>query len=144
MSRNTLFIEDVLGAGWENEVGEDARIEPRVSTVRGLTPARYMQLWGLFPSEPGTDVLFCLGQGFGVAETAAMVGLSPRQVKNAIQGFLAMARAAFSQPTFLPPPTPPAAGSLHIEKRPRSRRGRPPKGRKSLPAPAQMQIGLPF
>jgi hypothetical protein len=143
MSRNTLFIEDVLGAGWENEVGEDARIEPREPVVRGLTPSRYMQLWGLFPDEPHNDILYCLGQGFDVARTAEMVGLSPRQVKNSITTFLSMAKAAFSQPSFLPPPRP-VASSLYIERRPKSHRGRPPKGRKSLPAPAQMQIGLPF
>ena len=143
MSR-TLFIEDVYGEGWENELGDDARIEPREPAVRGLTPSRYLQLWGLFPDEPGTDILYCLSRGFDVAQTAAMVGLSERQVKNAIRDFLSMAKAAFSQPSFLPPPRP-IATSLHIERRPRSRRGRPPKGQgQTLPAPAQVQTVLPF
>ena len=140
MSR-TLFIEDVYGEGWESEIGEEMRIEPREPVVRGLTPSRYLQLWGLFPDEPGTDILYCLSRGFDVAQTAAMVGLSERQVKNAIGDFLSMAKAAFSQPSFLQPPV---ATNAHIERRPRSKRGRPPKDRKSLPAPAQMQIGLPF
>ena len=143
MGRNTLYIEDIFGKGWENEIGDEARIEPRADVVRGLTKKRYMQLWQLFPSEKNTDVLFCLSQGHNVARTAMLVGMSERQVKNSISNFLSMARAAFSQPSFLPPPQP-VATSLHIERRPRSRRGRPPKGRKSLPAPAQMQIGLPF
>lgn len=144
MSRNTLFAEDVLGAGWEKTLSEDAgKIQTLQETVRGLTASRYMQLWQLFPSEKNTDVLFCLSQGHDVARTATMVGMSPRQVKNTISNFLSMARAAFSQPSFLPPPRP-IATSLHIERRPKSRRGRPPKDRKALPAPAQMQIGLPF
>ena len=141
MSRNVVFIEDAFGPGWENELGDEARIETREETVRGLTPSRYLQLWGLFPNEPGTDILYCLSRGFDIAQTAAMVGLSERQIKNAIRDFLSMTKAAFSQPSFLPPPV---ATNLHIERRPKSRRGRPPKGRKSLPAPAQMQIGLPF
>ena len=141
MSRNVVFIEDAFGPGWENELGDEARIETREETVRGLTPSRYLQLWGLFPNEPGTDILYCLSRGFDIAQTAAMVGLSERQIKNAIRDFLSMTKAAFSQPSFLPPPV---ATNAHIERRPRSKRGRPPKDRKSLPAPAQMQIGLPF
>ncbi|MHB1752206.1 MAG: hypothetical protein ACYCTF_05845 [Acidiferrobacter sp.] len=143
MSRNTLFIEDVYGKGWENELGDEARIEPRAEVVRGLTAARYQQLWKLFPNEKNTDVLFCLGQGFDVERTASMTGLSQRQVKNSISIFLSMARAAFSQPSFLPPPRP-VAGSLYIERRPRSRRGRPPKDRKSPPTTTSMQVPLPF
>ena len=143
MPRNTVFLIDAFGENWQTQITEDMRIEPREPVVRGLTAARYMQLWGLFPDEQHNDILYCLGQGFDVARTAEMVSLSPRQVKNSITTFLLMAKAAFSQPSFLPPPRP-VATSLHIERRPRSRRGRPPKGRKSPPAPAQMQIGLPF
>ena len=143
MARKTLFLDDVYGAGWEHELGDDARIEPREPVVRGLSAHRYRQLWSLFPDEPHNDILFCLSQGFDITHTGEMVGLSPRQVKNAIAGFLRMAQAAYGQPSFLPPPTPPAAGSLHIERRPRSRRGRPPKGR-TLPAPTQTQVPLPF
>ena len=143
MARKTLFLDDVYGAGWEHELGDDARIEPREPVVRGLSAHRYRQLWSLFPDEPHNDILYCLGQGYDIARTAEMVGLSQRQIKNSISEFLRMARHAYEQPSFLPPPTLPAAGSLHIERRPRSRRGRPPKGQ-TLPAPAQVQIGLPF
>ena len=139
MSR-TLFIEDIYGEGWESEISEDMRIEPREPAVRGLTPSRYFQLWQLFPNEPSNDVLFCLSQGHDVARTAEMVGMCQRQVKNAIAAFLTMARHAYEQPTFLPRPV---ATNINIERRPRSRRGRPPKGQ-TLPAPAQVQIGLPF
>ena len=144
MSRNILFAEDVLGTGWEKTLSEEAgRIQTLTETVRGLTKERYMQLWQLFPNEKNTDILFCLSQGHDIERTSIMVGLSQRQVKNAITNFLNMARHAFEQPSFLPPPRP-VAGSLYIERRPRSRRGRPPKDRKSLPAPAQVQTVLPF
>ena len=143
MSRNTLFLEDVYGAGWRHEISEEMRMpDPIKKTVRGLTAGRYLQLWQLFPDEPHNDILFCLSQGFDIERTGEMVGLSPRQVKNSIRDFLMMARAAFSQPSFLPPPV---ATNQHIERRPRSRRGRPPKDRKALPAPgAQVQVALPF
>jgi hypothetical protein len=143
MSRNVVFLEDAFGPGWENDLGDEARIETREDTVRGLTPSRYLQLWQLFPDEPHTDVLFCLSQGFDIAHTGEMVGLSTRQVKNAITTFLSMARAAFEQPSFLPPPKP-TATNMHIERRPRSRRGRPPKTREPLPAPTHEQVALPF
>jgi hypothetical protein len=142
MSRNTLFLEDVLGAGWENEVGEEARIEPRAEVVRGLTASRYRQLWQLYPSAPHNDVLRHLGAGLALKEAAEATGLSERQVKNLLAQFLAQAAEAVTQRTFLPPPRP-VATSLHIERRPRSRRGRPPKDRKALPTP-QAQVGLPF
>ena len=141
---HTLFLEDVFGAGCRHEIGEEGRMpEPVLETVRGLTTARYMQLWQLFPDEKNTDVLFCLSQGHDVARTAEMVGMSQRQVKNTIATFLSMARHAFEQPSLLPPPV---ATNQHIERRPRSRRGRPP-NRKALPAPdarGQEQVTLPF
>ena len=144
MSKNTIFLIDALGENWQNEITNDMRMpEPIKETGRGLTSARYMQLWQLFPDEKNTDVLFCLSQGHDVTRTAEMVGLSERQVKNAIQNFLSMARAAFEQPSFLPPPV---ATNQHIERRQRSRRGRPP-NRKALPAPdarGQEQVTLPF
>ena len=143
MSRNTLFIEDVYGAGWRHEIGEDMRMpEPVLETVRGLTAGRYLQLWQLFPDEPGNDVRFCLSQEFDIASTAQMLGLSQRQVKNTVSNFLAMARAAFGQPTFLPPAS--VTETRIPTKRIRSRRGRPPKNRKAPPAPAQEQVPLPF
>lgn len=141
MSRNVVFIDDVFGPGWENEISDEARIETREETVRGLTPSRYLQLWQLFPNEPHTDILFCLSQGFDITHTGEMVGLSSRQVKNAITDFLRMAKAAYSQPSFLPPPV---ATNQRIERRPKSHRGRPPKGRKVPEVPAQEQVSLPF
>ena len=142
MPRNTVFLIDAFGENWQTQITEDMRIEPREPTVRGLTAARYLQLWSLFPNERGNDILYCLGRGYDIARTAEMVGLSQRQIKNSIGEFLRMARHAYEQPSFLPRPI---ATNLHIEKRPRSRRGRPPKDRKALPAPgAQVQVALPF
>ncbi|MHB1512064.1 MAG: hypothetical protein ACYCSO_10500 [Cuniculiplasma sp.] len=137
----TLFLEDVFGENWQSEVPEDARIEPRAGVVRGLTPSRYLQLWELFPAEQNTDVLLCLSQGHGVERTAALVGLSPRQVKNAITAFLSMAKAAYEQPSFLPRPI---ATNINVERRPRSRRGRPPKGQRPLVKQENRQVALPF
>jgi hypothetical protein len=143
MSRNTVFLEDTFGAGWRHEISEDMRMPPPIlDVVRGLTPGRYLQLWQLFPDEPNTDVLLCLSQGFDIARTSEMVGLSKRQVKNAIAGFLDMARAAFGQPSFLPPAT--VTEARIPMKRTRSRRGRPPKRGKALPAITSMQVPLPF
>jgi hypothetical protein len=142
MSKNTIFLIDALGENWQNEITNDMRMpEPIKETVRGLTSARYLQLWKLFPAEPNNDVLLCLSEGFDVERTAEMVGLSKRQVKNAIQNFLSMARAAFEQPAFLPPAD---VTEVRIPvKRIRSRRGRPPKDGKA-PTPASMQVPLPF
>jgi hypothetical protein len=77
-----------------------------------------------------------------LADAAGAVGMSQRQIKNSIHDFLARLPGAVAQQTFLPPPRP-VATSLHIERRPRSRRGRPPKDRKALPPP-QAQAVLPF
>lgn len=142
MSRNTIFIEDMLGPGWENEIGEDMRIEPREPVVRGLTASRYRQLWRLFPSASHNSILQALGEGLTVGEVAEAEGLSERQVKNLIATFITRASAAVAQKTFLPQPV---ASSLYTEKRPRSRRGRPPKALPMAPGTrGQEQVALPF
>ena len=147
MSRNTLFIEDVYGKGWENELGDEARIEPRAEVVRGLTASRYRQLWRIFAGDPKADILAALADGMSLVEAAGAVGISPRQVKNAVAAILARVSGAVAQGSFLPPPRLPTAGNMHIERRPRSRRGRPP-SQKALPmAPGvrgQEQVSLPF
>ena len=140
MARNTLFLDDVYGAGWEHELGDETRTDPREPIVRGLTAARYQQLWRLFPSEPGTDVLAALAAGMDIGEAASALGMSPRQIKNTIASFLKRVSGAVAQKTFLPAPV---ATTSYIQRRPRSRRGRPP-NRKALPAPPQTQVDLPF
>jgi hypothetical protein len=140
MPRNTIFLIDALGENWQNEITEDMHIEPCAPIVRGLTAARYQQLWGLFPSEPGTDVLAALAAGMDIGEAASALGMSPRQIKNTIASFLKRVSGAVAQKTFLPAPV---ATTSYIQRRPRSRRGRPP-NRKALPAPPQTQVDLPF
>ncbi len=142
MARNTVFLIDALGEGWQHEITDDMRIEPRADVVRGLTARRYMQMMRFFPSDPHTDILAALAAGMSLADAAGAVGMSQRQIKNSIHDFLARLPGAVAQQTFLPPPRP-VATSLHIERRPRSRRGRPPKDRKALPPP-QAQAVLPF
>ena len=145
MARNTVFLIDALGEGWQHEITDDMRIEPREPIVRGLTAARYRQLWSLFQGTPGADVLSALAKGMSVADAASAIGVSQRQVKNTVTQILARAAGVVAQRSFLPPPRP-VATNTHIERRPRSRRGRPP-SQKALPAPGlrgQEQVSLPF
>jgi lambda repressor-like predicted transcriptional regulator len=144
MSDSTIFLEDAYGEGWENEIGEEGRMpEPILETVRGLTAARYKQLWSLFQGTDGADVLSALANGMSVAEVANAVGVSQRQVKNVISQVLVRVAGVVAQKSFLPPARA-VATSLHIERRPRSRRGRPPKDRKSPPPTTSAQVPLPF
>ena len=139
MSRNVIFLEDVFGEGWQGEIGDDAGIEPCEKTVRGLTSGRYRQLWRLYPDAPHNGVLQHLGAGITLGKTAEASGLSERQVKNLIAQFIKNAGRALAQQTFLPEVV---ATNLYLERRPRSRRGRPPKSR--APAPESRQAALPF
>ena len=145
MARNTVFLIDAFGENWQTQITEDMRIEPREPIVRGLTAHRYQQLWSLFQGTPGADVLSALAKGMSVADAASAIGVSQRQVKNTVAQILARAAGAVAQKSFLPPPQP-IATNAHIERRPRSRRGRPP-SQKALPAPGlrgQEQVSLPF
>jgi hypothetical protein len=142
MSRNVVFLEDTFGPGWENELSDEARIETREETVRGLTAERYKQLWSLFQGAPGADVLSALANGMSVADAASAIGVSQRQVKNTVAQILARAAGAVAQKSFLPRPI---ATNAHIERRPRSRRGRPPKALPMAPGVrGQEQVALPF
>ena len=144
MPRNTIFLIDALGENWQNEITNEMRIEPREPTVRGLTAERYKQLWSLFQGAPGADVLSALANGMSVADAASAVGVSQRQVKNTVAQILARAAGAVAQKSFLPPPRP-VATNAHIERRPRSRRGRPPKALPMAPGVrGQEQVSLPF
>ena len=145
MSRNTVFLIDAFGENWQTQITEDMRIEPRTEIVRGLTAERYKQLWSLSQGTPGADVLSALANGMSVADTAGAVGVSQRQVKNTIAQVLARVAGVVAQRSFLPPPPRPIATNAHIERRPRSRRGRPPKALPMAPGVrGQEQVALPF
>ena len=142
MSRNTVFLIDAFGENWQTQITEDMRIEPRTEIVRGLTAERYKQLWSLFQGAPGADVLSALANGMSVADAASAIGVSQRQVKNTVAQILARAAGAVAQKSFLPRPI---ATNAHIERRPRSRRGRPPKALPMAPGVrGQEQVALPF
>ena len=127
MTYKTLFLEDVYGENWQNEIGEDVRIEPRAPIVRGLGRERYRQLWQLFQREDHVDVLYHLGKGSNLQEAADESGLSQRQVINVVAEFLRMARFAFEQPQLLPPIS--FDEAFTPVPRVKSNRGRPPKSR---------------
>lgn len=127
-----LSLEIAFGADWQNEVPDDARIEPRAPMVLGLSPPRYVQLWQLWQGRKNTDVLICLARGLNLAETADYLQISEKQIRNIVRRILdevqkegrTMLRSA-GQRCFTDdfPDWPP--------RRPPTRRGRPKKMRET-------------